>query len=197
MSTLSITSSWANAATLNESDLDNIKVGTETFLNTTKMGADNINTGVITGIQLLGGAITRAKLEAVGQQVSSSTSTFTTTSTTYTDITNATVTITTIGRPVFIVLQADDTTSEGSIGGACTAATKIAEVKLNLVRSFELEYTAKDSAGGINSFDFGGSQCFHIDEVAAGTYTYKMEMKTVASDCTGSATNLKLLAYEM
>lgn len=49
MATLSITKQWANGEVLLEADLDYIKSGIETFLNTTKINDDNIQAGGITG----------------------------------------------------------------------------------------------------------------------------------------------------
>lgn len=49
MATLSITKQWANGEVLLEADLDYIKNDVETFLNTTKINDDNIQTGGITG----------------------------------------------------------------------------------------------------------------------------------------------------
>ena len=65
-----------------------------------------------TGLQINGtltvsGGIDRPSLPAVGQQVSTSCANFTTTSATFVDVTNLTVTITTTGRPVVLLLQPD------------------------------------------------------------------------------------------
>ncbi len=63
MATLSITKQWANGEVLLEADLDYIKSDTETFLNTTKINDDNIQTGGITGSTKLADlSISAAKL---------------------------------------------------------------------------------------------------------------------------------------
>lgn len=76
MATLSITKQWANGEVLLEADLDYIKTDLETFLNTTKINDDNIQTGGITGssklvdLSVTAGkmatdSVTTAKIEAL------------------------------------------------------------------------------------------------------------------------------------
>lgn len=63
MATLSITKQWANGSILLEADLDFIKSDIETFLNTTKINDDNIQTsGITASTKLADTSITAAKL---------------------------------------------------------------------------------------------------------------------------------------
>lgn len=62
MPTLTVTKSYQNAHTLNESDLDAIKSSLETFFNTTKIDADNIQDSGITGAKIAAATITADKL---------------------------------------------------------------------------------------------------------------------------------------
>jgi len=63
LATLSITKQWANGEVLLEADLDYIKSDIETFLNTTKINDDNIQTGGVTAsTKLVDLSITAAKM---------------------------------------------------------------------------------------------------------------------------------------
>lgn len=198
MPTLDLTNSWSDGAVFYEADLDNIKDGLETFLNTTKLDGDNIQDGIVTPSLLAAGAVTVGKLDAVGEQVSSATGSFTTSSTSYVDITNATVTITTTGRPVILLLQHDGSTSEGSVGCSVTG-NRVCEIAIQILRDSteisinEVELTTATT--GTNSMDYAVSQIYHVDQPAAGTYTYKAQVKAAAG--TANVTNAKLSAYEL
>jgi hypothetical protein len=63
MATLSITKNWADGDILLEADLDEIKTDVETFLNTTKINDDNIQTsGITASSKLIDASISTAKL---------------------------------------------------------------------------------------------------------------------------------------
>ena len=63
MATISITKGWADGEILLEADLDAIKSGVETFLNTTKINDDNIQTsGITASSKLIDASISTAKL---------------------------------------------------------------------------------------------------------------------------------------
>lgn len=63
MATLSITKNWADGEILLEADLDEIKTDVETFLNTTKINDDNIQTsGITASSKLIDASISTAKL---------------------------------------------------------------------------------------------------------------------------------------
>jgi microcystin-dependent protein len=65
MAQIAITKDWADGEVLTEADLDNIKDDVETFLNTTKINDDNIQTSGITGsTKLVDSSVTAAKLDA-------------------------------------------------------------------------------------------------------------------------------------
>lgn len=72
MPTLTVTKTYSDGNVLNESDLDAIKSSIETFVNTTKLDADNIqdsaistvkiNNSAVTSAKIAGGAVTSAKI---------------------------------------------------------------------------------------------------------------------------------------
>jgi len=62
MPQLSISKTYADGTTLFESDLDNIKDGLETFINTTKLDGENIQDSAIVEAKIAAGAVTAAKI---------------------------------------------------------------------------------------------------------------------------------------
>lgn len=140
----------------------------------------------------------------LGQQVSASSGTFTTTSGSFVDVTNLTVTITTSGRPVLLVIQSDGTTSTNTLGiernsgsmneiegyfkilrGATAIATSIMLLQIDSVTATFEPYM------------YVPASYSYVDVVAAGTYTYKVQAAVLNSTMTLSAKNLKLIAIEL
>lgn len=154
----------------------------------------NIAVGTITGAKISGSAgITKAQLAAVGQQLSSSSGTFSTSSVTPVDITNLTVTITTTGRPVYIAVIAD--------GGAGLTTFNISDSAANAIGEFYI----KRGGTVVSYVRVGGSQIStimpaslnYIDIVAAGTYTYKIQCNAYVGTTSVITTAAKLIAYEL
>ena len=134
-----------------------------------------------------GSGVTRAKLAAVGQQVSSGTGSYTQTSTSASDVTGSSVTITTTGRPVVLALQPD---------GAATGQMFIASANV-----FTLVFLRGASEVGRMAFNGGASNtrytnAFMIDAPGAGTYTYKIQCLSDGAVAT-SITHMVLFAYEL
>ena len=147
-------------------------------------------------------AVTRGKQAAVGQQVSSSSSTFTTSSATAVDITNLTVTITTTGRPVFVGLVAEGLTGGGNysfIGFASTGGDTASGEYLLLRDATQVSriYLRNTVNAATTVIHYHPPAALHIiDVVAAGTYTYKAQALLTAGN-TCYAYNCKLVAYEL
>lgn len=132
-----------------------------------------------------------------GQQISTSSNAFTHTGDTNdTDVTNATVTITTTGRPVLIWAQSDGSTNRSRIGclsdagGDRTTAFKIkrgvtliSETSVNAMAST----TATCPPGALLT----------LDAVAAGTYTYKLQVAVDNALATAYAQYVVLVAFEL
>lgn len=141
----------------------------------------------ITGSNLAANTITRSNLAAVGQQVSSSCGTLSpTASRSYTQITNLTVTITTSGRPVIVMLQPDGSGASGNI--AVTAGSLAVSVFRGLT-----------NLGGLSATSsvFSNGNFMYLDAVSAGTYTYTAQYVNSATGVTNSIDNLVLVAYEL
>lgn len=139
--------------------------------------------------------ITRSMQEAVGQQISSSSSNFNTASATPVDVTNLSVTITTTGRPVVIALIPDGSTQAYL---RVEAASGTASQQLDIVRgSTTISSSRNDltASGGLVS-RIPVSSIWFLDPVAAGTYTYKIQT-ALLSGIIAYVANAKLVAYEL
>jgi hypothetical protein len=169
--------------------------------------ATQIATGTITNTQVnAAAAIARSKLEAVGQQVSSSCGSFSTASTSYVDVTNLTATITTDGRPIMALLIPDGTTSESSIAfvSGNTVSRKASFQILRgatVVGVCELKsrapvYTATVVSSANSIFVPPGAIAMP-DVVVAGTYTYKLQAKIDNADSSAQVNNAKLFVYPL
>ena len=149
---------------------------------------------------------TGTSVGANGVAISNSSGSFTSTSTSYVDVTNLSVTITTSGRPVFLTLMGDSSSS-GFIGSANTTngATIILSVDIAFLRGASIinegsllkntTLVAPSDLDACSSY-VPSSSFSCIDAVAAGTYTYKVQVKTVANN-TASVASTKLVAYEL
>lgn len=144
----------------------------------------------VTTAKIAANAITRAKLEAVGQQISSSSGVAQVSSTSATAATNLSDTITTSGRPVFLVMQSGDTSNAAAVVLASSFSGS----------AFIWYY--RDSTP-IAKYEFAPTALQYIpitpvflDVVAAGTYTYSVK---IAGDGTHNMIlrYYKLVAFEL
>jgi hypothetical protein len=170
-------------------------------IKTNEIATAMIKDSAITTAKINNAAVTQAKRAALGEQLSSSSGAFSSSTTgSAVDITNLTVTITTTGRPVFVGIIGDGTTSNSVIrfnqGGASLTAF-IFFVRGSTVVS---QMLLSQSVTGSTALDFRAMAFpWHIDVPAAGTYTYKIQAQM--SNSTGAETfefqYLKLIAYEL
>lgn len=155
------------------------------------VGTPELALNAVTTQIIRDGAVTRAKLEAVGQQLSSASGSFSTSSTSYVDVTNQTVTITTTGRPVRLALIPSSGGSASFL--SCTAVSTCA---VQFIRDGtdplgDITFAVTDSSSAFPSTGFGG-----YDFPAAGSHTYKLQAK-VQNPGSVAVSNVKLLAYEL
>lgn len=148
------------------------------------------------------GGVTRAKLAALGQQISSSGSgTFSTSSGSLTDVTNLSVSITTTGRMVHLALI-DDNSGTASIvtvqasGNNQTASCQFAFDRGGSTLALMQAGHFWSSGTTLDSDWYPVSTFQYFDVVAAGTYTYKFQAKNL-SNATCSVQHAKLVAYEL
>lgn len=162
-------------------------------------------TDAVTTTALADGSVGPDELVALGQQLAaSSTGTFAAGSSAVTDITNATVTITTAGRPVWVGLQADGDTGSSNysfLGPNVTASngdTQIASVLFKrdstTIATFDSNHKQSSDAG----VQIPTSAFCMIDEPSAGTYTYKAQT-TWTTSASGDLRcyYAKLIAFEL
>jgi hypothetical protein len=138
--------------------------------------------------------VTQAKRVALGQQVSSSSGSFNTTSSSFVDVTNLSVSITTTGRPVFIMLISDGSTTASNLGFLDTDNT--GQVSYRLLRnSTEIARWTHYGTSSSN-YQYIPATLPFIDVVAVGTYTYKLQATTSQSSSV-FVYNFKLIAFEL
>jgi hypothetical protein len=133
------------------------------------------------------GAIgSRSNLPAVGQQVSSSTDVFATASATPVDVTNATVTITTTGRPVLLFVQPDGSAADASV---VAADVGVGRATVRLLRNGTTVALMAVGDRPVGTLQF-------LDVPAAGTYTYRLQANTPGAG-TVHVNASRLVAYEL
>lgn len=161
-----------------------------------KLAANSVTTAKIAN-----GDVTREKLEAVGQQVSSSSGTFTTTSSTLTDVTNLSVTITTNGRPVIMGLIPDGNAvdpAEIKSTDASTGASQLDVAFLEGTTVIGLWRITGENAdtGPVAKAPVSAFQMIY--PVAAGTYTFKVQVRVAPIGTeTAAVSYTKFFAYEL
>lgn len=156
----------------------------------------------VTAAKIANTTITKDKLAALGQQISASSGLFATSSSTFVDVTNLSVTITTVGRPVFIGLIPDGDTSTGSYLAASSNGGASEECRMAIFRDATQisETLIRPQSGGGLPFNIPPGAIFMIDTPAAGTYTYKVQANGDAftpPNPTTEVTNCLLIAYEL
>lgn len=188
-------------------DVADITAGTDAFVlrrSGTSIGfgtvaTDGIANSAVTTAKINDAAVTQAKRAALGQQVSSSCGSFSTTSTSYTDITNLSITITTTGRPILLMLTPDGDTSNVAVIAASAAAVS-AGAQFKLLRDATAVglFNLFSSGGGSQaSVNVPSSSIIHFDVPSSGTYTYKLQVKAQTSATTATVGYSKLVAFEL
>lgn len=135
--------------------------------------------------QLAANAVTRPKMAAVGQQVSASCGLYIFSSTSYVTPTNLSVSLTTTGRPVMLLLVA-----------ASDADGSVIQSNDYLIARF-----VRDSTGlgemYLHRFGFNRHEnLIGFDVPSAGTYTYTFQIKVPAGTSSGIY-RYSLVAYEL
>lgn len=176
----------------------NSSAGFWTVIDRTIATADII-ANAITTVKITDLNVTRAKLVAVGEQVSTNSGTFTTSSSSLVDITNLSVTITTTGRPVMLFLTGD---------GATTSFLQVLDDNSSGTTQAVLAFDRGGSS--IATFLFGVSngtagidpiyapgQFLFLDTPSAATHTYKARIQANTTGDSVAVTRVTLVAYEL
>lgn len=145
------------------------------------------------------GQLPRGNLPTLGQQLSASSGAFTTANDTPTNVTNLSVTITTTGRPVSVGLIAASASDFCMLDGSRTG--------VNIQGFFLIDRSGTDIAMYSIAFQTGTSDSktmqipcsalHHFDPVAAGTYTYKIQIHNTDAVTIVGVQHAKLLAFEL
>jgi hypothetical protein len=165
----------------------------------TIMGSQ-IASNTITGSQIASNTITRANLTAVGQQLSASCGSFSTSSTTYVPVTNLSVSITTTGSPVMLMLIDDSSGSASSVQVSTSTSGVLSELLLAFNRGATVLTNMTIFAPAISGGNFVGvppSSFQFLDTPTAGNYTYTVSLRANSSTTTCAMQRTKLLAYEL
>lgn len=148
--------------------------------------------------------ITRGDLPTVGEQISTpDTGTYSSSAAAFTDVTNATVTITTTGRPVILFLQGAGAGAGARVFmGANSGTPALLEATLRVVRSgsssdnFDVDLALAGTAYVGLGMHLPPSTIMRLDPVAAGTYTYKLQV-SCGTDTIVAVDYCSLVAYEL
>lgn len=155
----------------------------------------------ITSINIAPGGVSRPNLVAVGQQISSSCGAFSTASTSFVNVTNLSVSITTSGRPVMLLLQDDGSGGPGTISAGVTASISVASTFVAFLRGGSIISATNVAIEGAASASLGiqspSSSYSFFDTPAAGTYTYSVQIKCQISNNQAGIFDTVLVAYEL
>ncbi len=150
----------------------------------------------ISTAKIADGAVTRPKLAALGQQITSSSGSFVTGSVTFVPVTNLSTSITSTGRPIFVGI----TSSGGTVNSFMEAATPSTPfgVFLQILRDTTVVYqTFWGLTSNIATNLFLPPSIWTIDPVGAGTYTYLVNVSTQDTSAANHMENCILVAYEV
>lgn len=158
--------------------------------------------GSIDTAHLADNAVTQAKRVALNLIKSSTEIDYSTSSTSYQTVTNATLSIETTGRPVFIGLQSFDGAGAGKIRMESSDANETTlSIVLSIRRDASSIYETQMTLVGsqISRGDVPCGCVFFVDEPSAATYTYDVQIKGSASVGTPTVyvDNARLIAYEL
>lgn len=145
----------------------------------------NIASATITGANIASATVARANIVSVGQQISSSCGNYTTTSGTISQVTNLSVSLTTNGNPVMILIQPD-----GSSNAANIDAPSGQELTMVIVRGATT--IATYSIAALKT----PTSIQMLDTPSAGTYTYSVGMSSTFGGAVGVSYSV-LVAYEI
>lgn len=215
MPTLSILKTYQDGQALNETDLDNILDSIETFLNDTKIAADNIQASTLLQANLADQSIITSKLEdeavtankivdlnitkakqeeiTVFREPQLGTVSISASSEQQ-DVTDCEFTIVTTGRPIQLAFQCRVTIS--GLGGVGTpqAVIRIFRDSTDVDPNNSQIFTGNSNASRPCSFLV--NQIF-IDSPVAGTYTYSVKVDTLSTNMDLTLSNGLLMGYEI
>lgn len=156
----------------------------------------DITDGTIATGDIADGAVTQAKRVALGQQLSSTSGSYSRSSGSFAAVTNHSVSITTTGRPVFVGFVPDGTSSACSVDYLHSTAYDNGAIRLVEAST---EFARVQVGGGPTSgtrVNVPCSSIWSIHVTSAGSKTYTSEA-AAGSSGTIFVNNAKLIAYEL
>jgi len=204
MPELDITRLWNTVDLSDETHLENIKDSLETLLNTTKLDADNFQTGGLSTGNLNANAITCVKMGDVNIQSSSAVTISTITATSDTAVGGSgatTVNITSTGRPIVICLISSSTDTTGSSIGITHDTVVAADITLKRdgteISRTQLNMSFSGGGGQQQIVKVAPSVAWHFDPVVAGSHSYEFFGLVNLIGQTLQFKNVKAIAYEI
>lgn len=176
---------------------------TPLFTLDTQIVAASIASNAVTTAKIQDGAVTSAKLASLNYGLSSSsTGTFSGTSSgAYAAVTNATVTITTTGRPVLITLVPDGTNTENYLAADDSANSDVnagfALYKDGNAIGSQIIRNYVSTGGTVASIKVPVSTLTFFDTPTAASHTYALYYKSGSATITTSVYKAKLLVREL
>lgn len=162
--------------------------------------------GSVTTASISAGAVTKNKLAALGQIVSSSSGSFSTSSvsSTYVDVTNLAVSITTTGRPVKLELLSDSSGSDSLIRVSRSNTQAFFSMRFIRASSVIARFTDGLNVAAATSLNKScPPTAFHHTDFSVagtpGTYAYKVDICNLVGSNSPlvEVTNIILVAYEI
>jgi len=152
--------------------------------------------------------VTDAKRAALNYQISSSCGTFSDSSAGWVDVTNLTVTITTVGRPVMLLCQSDGTSNSGTstsagFGSAVTGSSSESFIRIvdNTAATVYSEQRIQCDASAASPAIWVPPSSVSVVDFSAvgvsGSKTYKVQVASNNVSTTVYAYYMKLVAYEV
>lgn len=173
------------------------------------IGTAQLAAQAVTAAKIANNTITRAQEAAVGQQVSVTSSTFSTSSSTFQSDPNMHVTLTSTGRPIIVTAISSMIAGGGSFGVSVTQTSGFVRLSADIqiivsgsanttIGWVTLANTIPTGSAGTAVMTWPPSTLFTIYTPPAGTYTFTVQTKTgTFAGSMVANNNMFLIAYEL
>lgn len=139
-----------------------------------------------------------------GVAISANSGNYIRTNSSYQQVTNLSVTITTSGRPVMVMLTGGSSSTDGYLrvdkngAAAVTGVLALLRAKRDTTVISETQlFLGYPSATGLYAYRIPPSSFAHVDSPAAGTYTYTIEARSSSTNDTIWVEYVSLVVFEL